>query len=180
MNLSLTNPGDATKIRGLGDVSISGDGFFCREIMMDEQPLEVENVSALEESVQSLKDVAAAEVIASQVSVQDSAVMHLQGETVTATNTGIMLASVQHFDASTSGIGSLFADTVHLHESQAGFVVGRQVTGELIRTKILLASKVEGQVETLIDTPRTLLFGISAGVATGLVLTLFRLILKRK
>lgn len=147
---------------------------------MDEQPLEVENMSAQDEAGQAIKDTAAAEIIASQVNIQDTAVMRLQGETVTATNTGIMLASVQHFDASTTGIGSLFADTVHLHESQAGLVVGRQVTGEAIRTKILLASKVEGQVETLIDTPRTLLFGISAGVATGLVLTLFRLILKRK
>lgn len=147
---------------------------------MDEQPVEVENMSAQDEAVQSFKDSAAAEVIASQVNIQDSAVMHLQGEMVTATNTGIMLASVQHFDASTTGVGGLFSDTVHLHESQVGLVVGRQVTGEVIRTKILLASKVEGQVETLIDTPRTLLFGISAGVATGLVLTLFRLVLKRK
>ena len=147
---------------------------------MDETPMDFENQPALNDAVQSFKDAAAAEIIASQVEIQDSAVMRLQGETVTATNAGIMLASIQHLDASTSGIGSLFADTVHLHESQAGLIVGRQVTGESIRTKILLAGKVEGSVETLIDTPRTLLFGISAGVATGLVLTLFRLILRRK
>jgi hypothetical protein len=147
---------------------------------MDEQPLKVESQPTQADAVQSFKDAAAAEIIASQVDVHDSAVMRLQGEKVTATNAGIMLASIQHLDANTSGIGSLFADSVQMNESQAGLLVGRQVTGETIRTKILLAGKVEGSVETLIDTPRTLLFGISAGVATGLVLTLFRLILRRK
>jgi hypothetical protein len=65
-------------------------------------------------------------------------------------------------------------------DSLSGILVGRQVQGEKIKTSVLLASKVEGEVETTLDTPRALLAGLTAGVALGLVLWLGQLITGRR
>jgi len=59
-------------------------------------------------------------------------------------------------------------------------VVAREVHGEALRTVVLLAGRVDGPVETMVDTPRALLAGLAAGIGTGLVLVLFRLLLGRR
>jgi len=64
-------------------------------------------------------------------------------------------------------------------DSSAALLVARQVTGGPIRTGILLAGKVEGPVETRVDTPRALLAGGVAGLVTGLVLLVAQLFRKR-
>ena len=59
-------------------------------------------------------------------------------------------------------------------------VVARQVQGNPIHTTVLLAGKVEGAVETTIDTPRAALAGLIAGITVGLVLFVFRLLSRNK
>jgi len=74
----------------------------------------------------------------------------------------------------------LYTQTAHLNEAQAGLVVARQVEAGNLRTAVLLASRVEGNVETLVDTQRAMLAGLTAGIAMGLVLFLVRLLTSRR
>jgi hypothetical protein len=74
----------------------------------------------------------------------------------------------------------VYAQAVELHEAQAAVVVAREVHSGSLRTGVLLAGRVEGPVETIVDTPRALLAGLSAGIGIGLVLFLFQLLLGRR
>jgi len=73
-----------------------------------------------------------------------------------------------------------FCDIAELNESSAGLLVSRQVRSTTIRTGVLLASQVEGQVEAVLDTPRALLAGLAAGVGVGLVTLLGSLLRRRR
>jgi len=66
-----------------------------------------------------------------------------------------------------------------LDGAQAGLLVSREVNGEVIRAGVLLAGRVEGSVETILDTPRALLAGLASGVAVGLVLWVGSLLKQR-
>ena len=79
-----------------------------------------------------------------------------------------------------SQAGVIYAQTAELHDSRTSILVAQQVHADTIRTTVLLAGRVEGPVETMVDTPRALLAGLSAGVAVGLVLFVMRLITGRK
>jgi hypothetical protein len=57
-----------------------------------------------------------------------------------------------------------------LQNVQIGALVGREIHAENLRTGILLAGQVNGPVKTMLDTPRAILAGLSAGAAVGLVL----------
>jgi len=61
-------------------------------------------------------------------------------------------------------------------ESQAGAIIAREVHGGFVQTTILLASKVDGPVESVLDTPRAMLAGLTAGVAIGLVMFVGKLL----
>jgi len=56
----------------------------------------------------------------------------------------------------------------------------QDVTGESIRSTILLSGNINGNVETVLDTPRAMLAGLTAGVAVGLVLFAGKLLTRRK
>jgi hypothetical protein len=58
-------------------------------------------------------------------------------------------------------------------------MVARQVQGAAHST-ILIAGRVEGPVETALDTPRSILAGLAAGIAVGLVLLVGRLLTQRR
>ena len=90
------------------------------------------------------------------------------------------LVQAQDVRAEQSAINALYCDTAELVDSQAGLLVSRQVKGTTIRTGVLLASQVEGQVEAVLDTPRALLAGLAAGLGVGLVSLLGSLLRRRR
>jgi hypothetical protein len=59
-------------------------------------------------------------------------------------------------------------------------LVAQQVQTSSVRTGVLLASKVEGNVDTFLDTPRALLVGLTAGAAMGLVVFALNLVAGKK
>ena len=67
-----------------------------------------------------------------------------------------------------------------INDSTIGLLVAQQVQTTSVRTGVLLASKVEGNVDTYLDTPRALLAGVTAGVAMGLVVFALNLITGKK
>ena len=74
----------------------------------------------------------------------------------------------------------VYGGTVELHEAETVAVIAREVHAPTIHTSLLLANKVEGNVETVLDTPRALLAGLTAGIAFGLVSVIGKIIRGRR
>jgi hypothetical protein len=61
-----------------------------------------------------------------------------------------------------------------------GVMVARDIQAGSIRTGILLAGRVDGQIETVLDTPRTVLLGLAVGAAMGMVVLLGNILSRRR
>ena len=114
------------------------------------------------------------------INLQESATGVLQGESVTCqeSTTGIVQAS----HAAIDGGAAVFISTgsAEFLNSRAGVVLSRQVSGERLNSIVLLAGKVEGTVETVVDTPRALLAGLAFGATIGTFMLLGSLLSRRK
>ena len=53
-------------------------------------------------------------------------------------------------------------DAVEIKDVCAGVVITRNMRGENIRTGVLLTGQIDGNVETILDTPRAMLAGLTA------------------
>jgi hypothetical protein len=60
-----------------------------------------------------------------------------------------------------------------------GILAAQEVHAPSLRTSVLIARQVEGNVETLADTRQVLLGGLVAGAVLGLFLLLGRLLFRR-
>ena len=57
-----------------------------------------------------------------------------------------------------------------MEDARAGAIVAREVHGDRIRGGVLIAGKVQGNVETVLDTAGAVAAGLAAGVGLGLLL----------
>jgi hypothetical protein len=76
--------------------------------------------------------------------------------------------------------GAVVAGSVEVQNGLAGFVAGREVHVNESRTGILLARTVHGNVRTVLDTRGALIAGLTAGLFSGLMLLLGRVLFRRK
>ena len=106
--------------------------------------------------------------------------MQLNPHLVILKNGGIGVLRSEQATINQSGVAIAIAETITAKESRAGIVITRDIRSDTIRTGILLAGKIDGNVETFLDTPRAMLAGLTAGTAVGLVLWVSRLISGRK
>lgn len=126
----------------------------------------IENVNADEaELSQSLIAQASAE----RIDIRDSITLSLNADTAYLQGSAQLVAKSRETVVQNSTVGLLYGDRLTLDNARSNIVVARQVTGGPIHTAVLLAGKVEGPVEPVLDTPRALLAGLSAGIAIGLV-----------
>jgi hypothetical protein len=77
------------------------------------------------------------------------------------------------------GAGVIVSDAALVENATAGILVAREVHGTTLRTGVLLAGKVDGNVETLLDTVGAIGAGLAAGVGIGLMLTIARMFRRR-
>jgi len=137
----------------------------------------------------------ASEVLANNVEMAQSLAMCIQGEfvemsnsgvgllqanTVVGTNTQVMVAQVGELNAESASLGVVLAGTAEIVNGRVGLLMTREVHGEAIKSTVLLSGRVDGNVETVLDTPRAMLAGLTAGIAIGLVFLVGNLLLKRK
>lgn len=114
------------------------------------------------------------------VEVSNSGVGMLQANTVVATNAQVMLAQANQFNAENASLGVVSAGSAEIVNGRTVLLMTREVRGEAIQSTILLSGKVEGNVETVLDAPRAMLAGLTAGIAIGLVFLLGSLLMKKK
>jgi hypothetical protein len=75
--------------------------------------------------------------------------------------------------------GAIVAGTAEVQNSAVGYLVGRDVHAENVRTVVLLARNVEGNVTTTLDARGVLIAGLVGGLFSGLMLLLGRFLLRR-
>ncbi len=91
------------------------------------------------------------------------------------TDGGIGIASSHEINL-TGNAGILVGQAATVNEGPIGLLVSREVKGTKIKAVILLAGETHAPVETIVDQRSVALFGLAAGIAMGLVFSLFRLI----
>ncbi len=111
-----------------------------------------------------ISDSGAAQIFAENASVRDSAVGLLQAQSVYLDGGGAAIVAAQ---------------STTLNNSRNGFVISREVHGNQINSVVLLATRVDGPVETLVDQRGLILIGVVAGAMIGAVFSLFRLLKRR-
>jgi hypothetical protein len=114
------------------------------------------------------------------VEMSNSGAGLLQANTVVGTNAQIILAQANELNAENASFGIVTSGTAEIVNGRMGLLMAREVHGEAIKSTILLSGKVQGTVETLVDTPRAMLMGLTAGIAIGLVFLVSSLLMKRK
>lgn len=122
----------------------------------------------------------AQEIHGDQVNVHQSGVLSVQAEHLILEQSSAFMARAADATLQNSSTVVAIADSGTLQDSTAGIVIARQVLQGPVHTTVLLASQVEGPVETLLDTPRALLAGLASGVAVGLVMLIGRLLTRRR
>jgi hypothetical protein len=145
----------------------------------------LETISA--ESVQ-LNQSTVHSIQAENVSMEDSAAQHIQAQTMNVTGSGIAVAQATTLNISKGAaliasagqaeiqgnVGLMIGQTVQLKDHRTGLVITREATGDHIQAVLFLAGQSHAPVETIADQRSVALFGLTFGIAMGLVVSLFR------
>jgi hypothetical protein len=169
-------------------------GLNSDSLITEESP--AETLDEIHGERVALESSAVAQVNGEKVDMNNSAAFAVSAQDVHAVNSAILMAEVNNLELEQNNIllfanasdaelhnsqaGTVIANTTHMDQSVAGVLITRDVQASSIRTGILLAGHVEGQVETMLDTPRVFLAGMTAGVAMGVVVLVGNLLRSRR
>ena len=121
---------------------------------------------------------AAANVKATLVHARQSALAVVQAENVSVEAGAI--GFVQAEKTSVNGYtAAVAAGNVDIHHSAVGYLTARDVHAEDVRTTLLLARNVNGNVTTMLDTRGVVIAGLIGGLFGGLMLLLGRFLVRR-
>ncbi len=113
------------------------------------------------------------------VSMRESGAFALSADEVKITDGGVFLLQAENAQVQGSA-GVVLANNVELQEVAVLAVASQNLRAERIRTKILLAGNVEGEVHTVVDTREAILIGIVGGIVSGIMLLMGRFLFGRK
>jgi hypothetical protein len=132
-------------------------------------------------------------VRAEEVEMQNSAAANVKATRVSARQSGLGMVTasevelenaaagiVQAEKASVSGYtGVLGAGSADIHHSAVGYLAAQDVHAEDVRTVLLIARNVHGNVVTTLDTRGVVIAGLVGGLFGGLMLLLGRFLIRR-
>lgn len=185
------------------EMQTAADGAVEIEIEANEQDIAATVVNLTQSTAQTIKaeqvrmsQGGAEKVIAAEVELKQGGANRIEAQHVQLSQGAAGLIRAAEVTLEEGGAGIIHAETATLRGSTAslvfsntatlepdanvGILVARQVNAEKIQAKLLLAGHVEGPVETLLDTRRALLAGLSAGVVVGAFLLMGQLFSPRK
>ena len=156
--------------------------------------LEQSSVEVIEAEMVRMHQSAVQEITADEVAMQQAAALDVTAADVSTYQTGLALVSAKEVELNNSAAGVIRADTVNvvgqagvvvansvnLGNTYAGVVVGNEVRGERIDTLFLFSNRVEGDVQTVVDTRGALIAGMVGGLLTGIILLIGRLVFGRR
>jgi len=119
-------------------------------------------------------------VYAEQVTVNQGAAGIIQATSVTVEQGGLGFVRAGEVNIDESTVQTMVADTITANGGTAGLLVAREVHANPLRAFVVLAQKIDGQIDTTLDTRGAILAGLIAGIAAGLVSLVGRLLTQRK
>ena len=142
----------------------------------------------------NLSKVKVGAVQAGLVRASQSAVQELNAEEAEMNNSAAASVQTGNLRASDSALGAVFAGQANLSDSfiqlvsadavqldgGAAAIVANSVSGENIRTGLLISREVHGNVTTTFDSRLAVLTGFIAGSVIGLILLAGRLFFSRR
>ena len=129
-------------------------------------------------------------ILADSVSIQEGGTLQVNAQTFTATNCGMGIVHASSVNIINGGagivsaeeaeitgnVGVMIGQSVQLNNHTTSLVLAREVHGNHIQSILFLAGRSDAPVETIVDQRSVALFGLSLGIALGLVLSIFRLL----
>jgi len=104
-----------------------------------------------------------------------------QSNSVNGTNSLLVATRAGQIQLDGCLAGGIYSEHATLGEgSRTGILVTGNVTAGNIRTVMLVARNVEGQVETMVDTRQVALASVLAGIGCGAILLLGRFLFRHK
>ena len=127
----------------------------------------------------AMQQSAAAGVKAEQVSARQSALAAVESTEVLAEQSFVGMVQAEH--ASLGGsTGIVVAGNADIRSAMAAVVVGTDVRVTDSRTVLLIGRNVQGSVTALMDTRSALIAGLVAGLFSGIMLLLGRMLFGRR
>jgi hypothetical protein len=160
-----------------------------------ESPPQAVEEKIIEEDLIQVKQGNIPQVNAEKVEIQSGAANRVYAEQVTVHQGGVGMVQATSVSVNQGGIGFVRAGEANLENSSTqavvtqtatvnggtvGLLIAREVHANPLRAFVVLAQKIDGQVETTLDTRGAILAGLVAGIAAGLVSLMGRLLSQRK
>lgn len=123
-----------------------------------------------------VKNASVQELTGGRVSMHNSAARTVKASALDAEDTALAFVQADSLEAQESAIGLVMAREATLKEGNATFVMAETCRAEKAQIGLLLAARVEGPVKAVM-TPLT---GFAFGAGLGVILTLARLLFRRK
>jgi len=145
-------------------------------------------VNCVEAETVRLNQCSVGKVEAQSIDFDNGGVQTVHSQNLNFKNGGILVAHSEMINLSNGGIGVassqestvngntgiLVTQSANVNQGQVGLLIARDVQGTKIKSIVMLASDTHAPVETIVDQRSVALFGLAAGVAMGLVFSLFR------
>ena len=129
----------------------------------------------------SMRQSGAVGVKARTVSMRESAVVALKADEVKMVESGAISLKAENVRIEGESVaGVVLANNVDLQEGVVLAVASQNLRATRIKTKILLAGSVEGEVHTVVDTREAILIALLGGIVSGIILLMGRFLLGRK
>jgi hypothetical protein len=152
---------------------------FEEEIETSQVNLEEVNQDCVQADSVRLNQCGVGRVDATEARISDSGAGQIYADSVAVRDSGVGLIQAQSVYLDGGGAAIVSAQSTTLNNTRNGFLISREVHGTQVNAVVLLATKVDGPVETLVDQRGLVLIGIVAGAVLGTVFSLFRLLKRR-
>jgi len=161
------------------DQSIPDDDNPEEEEVITQVNLEEVNQDCVQADSVRLSQCGVGRVEASEARISDSGAGQVFADSVAMRDSAVGLVQAQSVYLDGGGAAIVSAQTTTLNNTRNGFLIAREVHGTQVNAVVLLATRVDGPVETLVDQRGLVLIGIVAGAVLGTVFSLFRLLKRR-
>lgn len=115
-----------------------------------------------------------------RVAIHQGFVARMDADQVDVSSGAVGIVDTNQAVLNDSKVLLMSAGSAELHNTCMGVVFAQQLQGESIQTSFLVSKQVEGSVNTILDTPRAILAGLTAGIAFGLVYLVGSLLVRRR
>lgn len=149
-----------------------------RELVADIVNLEGGEIGTVEAEMVRIHQGGARRVVATDVGLRSGGAGVITAESAGMQLSGAMALRGDLVSMERSAAGVLIADNARLAQSRVGMTITRNAQLDGGSSIFLLAREVNGPVRTVFDTRGSLLAGLTAGIATALVLFVSRLLLR--